>query len=239
MTAKLSKTSIVKAARKRRTPQPHGRAPRKLGRSFYAQPATRVARLLVGKILVRRLRGREYRARIVETEAYLGPRDLASHASKGRTKRTEVLFGPPGHAYVYFIYGMYDMLNVASGPPGSAQAVLIRAATPLDGWEADLSGPGRLTRAMRITRAQNGLDLTKNDLFFLDDRSDRPSPPSPPRLVTTKRIGVEYAGKWKDVPLRFVAKLEGTPRRRATATKEPPPSGRQHDLSRKRNPVVD
>ena len=119
----------------------------KLRRSFFERPADSVARELIGKILVRRLPGKELRARVVETEAYLGPRDLASHASKGRTRRTEILFGPAGHAYVYLIYGMYEMLNIVAGPPGGAQAVLIRGAQPLDGWQADLSGPGRLTRA--------------------------------------------------------------------------------------------
>src|ERR1700728_1366279 len=127
---------------------------RKLTQSFFRRPAGDVARELIGKILVRRLRGKLLRARVVETEAYLGPDDLASHASKGRTRRTEVLFGPAGRAYVYLIYGMHEMLNVVAAGVGEAQAVLIRAAKPLNGWEADLSGPGRLTRAFQITRSE-------------------------------------------------------------------------------------
>src|SRR3954454_2197471 len=111
---------------------------RKLPRSFYARPAEELAPDLLGKILVRRYRGKLLRARIVETEAYVGEHDLACHASKGRTNRTEVMFGPPGHAYVYLIYGMYDMLNIVTGKPGVAQAVLIRAAEPLDDWDVDL-----------------------------------------------------------------------------------------------------
>jgi DNA-3-methyladenine glycosylase len=134
----------------------------------------------------------------VETEAYLGPHDLASHASKGRTRRTEVLFGPPGHAYVYLIYGMYPMLNIVAGTAGEAQAVLIRSAEPLDGWNADLSGPGRLTRAFQITCSENGLDLTGAQLYFLDD------PGYQPRLVSAKRVGIDYAGEWKDARLRFL-----------------------------------
>src|SRR5881392_616508 len=125
----------------------------KLARKFYLRDAERVARELIGAILVHRTKEGDLRARIVETEAYVGPHDLACHAAKGRTTRTEVMFGPAGHAYVYLIYGMYDMLNIVSGGVGDAQAVLVRAAEPMDGWDADLSGPGKLARGMRITRA--------------------------------------------------------------------------------------
>ena len=171
---------------------------KKLPRSFFRRPATELARALIGKILVRPVRGKALRARVVETEAYLGPHDLASHASKGRTRRTEVLFGPAGRAYVYLIYGMYEMLNVVAGRVGEAQAVLIRAARPLNGWEADLSGPGRLTRAFQITRSEHGLDLTGDQLYFLDD------PAYQARVVSAKRVGIDYAGEWKDAPLRFL-----------------------------------
>jgi DNA-3-methyladenine glycosylase len=170
----------------------------KLTRSFFQRPAEEVAQALIGKILVRRLRGRLFRARLIETEAYLGPDDLASHASKGRTRRTEVLFGVPGRAYVYLIYGLYEMLNVVAGAAGQGQAVLIRAADPLDDWKADLSGPGRLTRALQITRLQNGLDLTGTQLYLVDNPDDRPS------VQSSKRIGIDYALHWKDAPLRFV-----------------------------------
>jgi len=170
---------------------------KKLGRAFFRHDAISLAKDLIGTILVHRIRGRDYRARIVESEAYLGPRDLASHSSKGRTKRTEVMFGPAGHAYIYLIYGMYKMFNVVAGKTGEAQAVLIRAAEPLDGWKADLSGPGKLTRALLITRSQNGLDLVGNKLFLLGVPGNRP------RIKRTKRIGVEYAKEWKDALLRF------------------------------------
>jgi DNA-3-methyladenine glycosylase len=171
---------------------------KRLTQSFFQRPAEDVARALIGKILVRRVPGKLLRARLIETEAYLGPDDLASHASKGRTGRTEVLFGPPGRAYVYLIYGLHEMLNVVAGARGQGQGVLIRAADPLDDWKADLSGPGRLTRALQITRLQNGLDVTGAELHFLDNPDDRPA------VQSTKRIGIDYALHWKDAPLRFV-----------------------------------
>jgi DNA-3-methyladenine glycosylase len=170
---------------------------KKLGRSFYQRDAETLARGLIGTILVHRSRGKEYRARIVEAEAYIGPHDLASHSSKGRTKRTEVMFGPAGHAYVYLIYGMYEMFNIVAGKTGSGQAVLIRAAEPVGGWKVDLSGPGKLTRTFKITRSANGLDLTKDTLYIVHDPDYRP------RIRRAKRIGVEYAGEWKNKLLRF------------------------------------
>jgi DNA-3-methyladenine glycosylase len=170
----------------------------KLSQPFFRRPATELAPALIGKILVRHIHRKVFQARIVETEAYLGPQDLASHASKGRTRRTEVIFGPAGRAYVYLIYGLYVMLNVVAGRTGDAEAVLIRAAKPLNNWKVDLSGPGRLTRAFQITRAENGLDLSSDQLYFLDDQM------YDAQVVSTKRIGIDYAGKWKDAPLRFL-----------------------------------
>jgi len=169
---------------------------RKLSRSFYARNAIDLAPALLGQILVHRFRGKTYRARIVETEAYVGEHDLACHASRGRTKRTEIMFGEPGHAYVYFIYGMYDMLNIVAAHKDDAQAVLIRAAEPLDEWEADLGGPGKLCREMKMTVAMNGLDLTGDRLFLLKG-------PTPRKIETSRRIGVDYAGDWKHALLRF------------------------------------
>ena len=169
---------------------------KKLGRNFYRRQADTVAHDLIGTILVR---GRR-RARIVETEAYVGPHDLACHAAKGRTNRTEVMFGDAGHAYVYFIYGMYDMLNIVTGKVGDAQAVLIRAAEPLDEWDADLSGPGKLTRAFGITvRGDNGLDLTGTKMYFIRDGAVPAA-----RIRKTPRIGVEYARHWQHEHLRYI-----------------------------------
>jgi DNA-3-methyladenine glycosylase len=172
--------------------------PDKADRAFYERDAARLAKALIGTIVVHRFRGRTYRARIVETEAYLGPKDLASHSSKGRTKRTEVMFGPPGRAYVYFIYGMHEMFNIVCGTEGQAHAVLIRAAEPLDGWAANLTGPGRFARAMRIPLAYNGLDLTGERLFILRDPGGNRS-----RVARSARVGIDYARHWKDAPLRF------------------------------------
>jgi DNA-3-methyladenine glycosylase len=171
-----------------------------LGLSFFDRPADELAAALIGTIMVRRFAdGRVLRARIVETEAYLGPRDLASHSSKGRTNRTDVMFGPPGRAYVYFIYGMYQMFNIVAGPEGSAHAVLVRAAEPLDGWEAELTGPGKLARAFGITAADNRMDLTgAGDISFLPDSSHVP------RIVRTKRVGVGYARHWQRRLLRYI-----------------------------------
>jgi DNA-3-methyladenine glycosylase len=174
------------------------RTPRKLDRSFFEQPALELAPSLIGTTLVRRFRGNEYWARIVETEAYVGAHDLACHASKGRTARTEIMFGPAGHAYVYLIYGMHDMFNIVAGEVDDPQAVLIRGAVPLGGWQADLSGPGKLARGLRISRALNGIDLTGEKLFLVG------SPAPQPELITTKRIGIDYAKEWKDALLRFV-----------------------------------
>lgn len=167
--------------------------PAPLPRSFYLPGAEAVARALLGATLV----FEDKRVRIVETEAYVGPHDLAAHSSKGRTGRTEVMFGPPGHAYVYLIYGMYELLNVVTSPEGDAQAVLIRAAEPLSGeLKGKTDGPGKLTRALGLTRAFNRHDLTAPPLTL-----EAGTPPE--RVVTTTRIGVDYAGAWKDAPLRF------------------------------------
>ena len=167
-----------------------------LGSEFYAKDAETVARALLGATLVHCRRDIAQRARIVETEAYVGTHDLASHASKGRTGRTEVMFGPPGRAYVYLIYGMYNMLNIVTGQDGDAQAVLIRAVEPLENISGKTDGPGKLTRALEITRALNQHDLTQEPLWL--------EPGTPPQeVVTTSRIGIDYAGVWKGAPLRF------------------------------------
>ncbi len=177
-----------------------------LGRRFFARDAAAVARDLLGAVVVHDIVTAKKpgvhpyarRARIVETEAYVGAHDLACHAAKGRTRRTEIMFGPGGFAYVYLIYGMYAMLNVVTGAPNDAQAVLIRAATPLDDWDADLTGPGKLARAMEITVAMNGTDLCGNTLYIQLDSTYHARP------ITTPRIGVDYAQQWTDAMLRYV-----------------------------------
>jgi DNA-3-methyladenine glycosylase len=197
--AKKSRAGGVLGTHLRAGTQP-GSPKKKLNRTFYERPAIELAPDLLGKILVHRRDDRKLRARIVETEAYVGAHDLACHASKGRTRRTEVMFGPAGHAYIYLIYGMYPMFNIVASAIDDAQAVLIRAAEPLDDWDGDLSGPGKLTRAFGITCAQNGLDLTGRELFLLEDGASRPT------IAVTKRIGVDYAGEWTHAQLRFIDK---------------------------------
>ena len=176
-----------------------------LGRAFYARPAIEVARECLGKVLVHgRVAGR-----IVETEAYLGVDDRAAHASRGLTNRTRVLFGPPGHAYVYFIYGMYECLNFVAEEEGKAGCVLIRAIEPLAGIpdmrrrrpaarriEDLASGPGKLTIAMGITRKLNGSDLVNGPLQL---RRFHDEPPMEIRI--TPRIGITHCADW---PLRFL-----------------------------------
>jgi DNA-3-methyladenine glycosylase len=171
---------------------------RKLPRSFYRRPAEVLAPDLIGKILVHTIGGKTRRARIVETEAYVGEHDLAAHSSKGRTARTEIMFGDAGYAYVYFIYGMYDMLNIVASVKGDAQAVLIRAAEALDRWDANLSGPGKLCREMKITRAKDdGRDLTGDELYLLHNSDDSPT------IARSRRINVDYAKDWRHAELRF------------------------------------
>lgn len=166
-----------------------------LGPSFFARPAPVVARELLGKFLVRRVRGRELAGMITETEAYEGLDDLASHASRGRTPRTEVMFGESGRWYVYLIYGMYSMLNIVTGPNGHPSAVLIRGTDMV-------SGPGRLTRALAVTKTENANRATKETGLWIEDRGTRvPSR----RIRNTPRIGVAYAGEhWAAKPWRFV-----------------------------------
>ena len=143
--------------------------------------------------------GRSRRAgRIVETEAYLGPRDLAAHSARGRTPRTEVMFGPAGHAYVYFIYGFWNCLNVVTGRAGVPHAVLLRALEPLGGLTERTWGPGLLCRALHIDRRLNGADL-RGDVLWLEEPRKRPAV----RIARATRIGVDYAGDWAHRPWRF------------------------------------
>jgi DNA-3-methyladenine glycosylase len=200
-----------------------GAAPfRPLHRDFFARDPRRVARDLLGKVLVRSLAGENpavegalLAGRIVEVEAYLGENDPAAHAAAGNTNRTSVLFGPPGHAYVYFIYGNHYCLNVSCQREGKAGCVLFRALEPLVGLEEmahargmvvhgsrDMprltSGPGRLAEAFGITRSRdNGCDLTSSDssLWIGDDGSPRE------RIGITPRIGITKAA---DQPLRYL-----------------------------------
>ncbi|MCC6178608.1 MAG: DNA-3-methyladenine glycosylase [Chloroflexi bacterium] len=170
-----------------------------LSRTFYARPTLDVAPDLLGCWLVHDLPEGRRAGRIVEVEAYVGTDDLASHASRGRTARTRVMFGPPGHAYVYLIYGMYHCFNVVTDATGVAGAVLVRALRPGFEEPGRTDGPGRLCRALGIDRRHNGLDLTTESLWI-----GRPRDPAPvARIETSARIGVDYAGAWAARPWRF------------------------------------
>jgi DNA-3-methyladenine glycosylase len=175
-----------------------------LPRGFYARPTAEVARDLLGKVLVHGPAA----GIIVETEAYLGGDDLAAHSARGLTDRTRVIFGPPGHAYVYFIYGMYECLNLVAEPDGRPGCVLIRALEPAAGldlmWRRrpaarkpeDLaSGPGKLTLAMAITRARNGADVTRGSLVVRQPAGRRAI-----EIQVGPRVGITRCADW---PLRF------------------------------------
>ena len=166
-----------------------------LSPSFFNRPTVEVARDLIGKYLVRRFDdGTELALRIVETEAYDGPEDLACHASKGRTPRTEVMFGEPGHFYVYFVYGIHWLLNIVTGPKDYPSAVLIRG---LEG----LTGPARLTKALKVDKSFYGKAAAPESGLWFEDRGEKVD-----EILATPRIGVDYAGKWKDKLYRFMIK---------------------------------
>ena len=173
----------------------------KLARSFYDRETIIVAKELLGKLLVHRWRGRDRVGRIVEVEAYLGPHDLAAHSAKGLTARTRIMFGPPGHAYVYLIYGMYNCMNVVTEPEGQASAVLLRAVEPIKNLEGRTQGPGLLCRAMNIDRRLNGHDLVSENFYIT-----QPDSAESIRHVKRPRIGVDYARHWAKRLLRFYIK---------------------------------
>src|SRR6185295_16724552 len=146
---------------------------RKLPRSFYDRDTMEVARGLLGMHLVHVVAGVERVGRIVEVEAYLGPHDLAAHSARGLTKRTRVMFGPPGYAYVYLIYGIHYCMNVVTGPEGYGAAVLIRALQPIEEESGRMHGPGLLCKALGIDRALNEHDLLSDDFFIARLRGER------------------------------------------------------------------
>lgn len=165
----------------------------RLTASFFGRDTVTVARELLGKVLVRIFSdGEQRRYRITETEAYCGPHDLACHASKGRTARTEVMFKGGGHVYVYLIYGMYWMLNFVTGPEGEASAVLIRG---LKGF----SGPGRLGRELALDRSFYGENVETSSLLWIED--------APPvhNILASPRVGIAYSGEpWVSMEWRFM-----------------------------------
>ncbi|HVY75288.1 MAG TPA: DNA-3-methyladenine glycosylase [Puia sp.] len=190
---------------------------KKLGESFYHRAdVVRISRELLGKILVTRFDGLLTAGRIVETEAYRGVEDRASHAFGGRrTARTEVMFGSPGTAYVYLCYGLHHLFNVVTNKQGIPHAILVRALEPLEGIpvmlkrtgkkKADFTltrGPGNLSRAMGLNKIHSGNDLHSDELFIADDGFRY----AKEEIVVTTRIGVDYAGPDAELPYRFIVK---------------------------------
>ena len=185
---------------------------KRLARAFYARETLTVARQLLGQRLVRILHGQRLTGRIVEVEAYIGQQDRACHAARGRTPRTAVMFGPPGTAYVYFIYGMHHCLNVVTEQEGFPAAVLIRALEPLEGLplmrrqrpgrpDHELTnGPGKLCQALSIGREMNGLDLVSSAVLFIEE--DTPVPDA--AVQTTPRVNVRGDEQALTAPWRFL-----------------------------------
>lgn len=170
-----------------------------LPRAYFRRPTLTVARSLLGKYLVRKHGRRTLVGRIVEVEAYIGMEDRACHASKGRTARTDVMFGPAGVSYVYLIYGMHHCFNIVTERTGFPSAVLVRAVED-DRTRMLIDGPGRVCRFLAIDRKLNRKDLTAGEMLWVEDRGKR----IPPSGVTTgRRIGVDYAGPWAEKPWRF------------------------------------
>jgi DNA-3-methyladenine glycosylase len=168
---------------------------KRLPAEFFRRDARTVARALIGCALVHRERA----GLIVETEAYLGPEDAASHARFGPTARTSVMFGPGGVSYVYLCYGIHEMFNIVTGDEGEGQAVLIRAVAPFRGLPADDRigrGPGKVTKALGLSRAHDRRDLARGDLYVTEGQT-------PEAIARGPRIGVAYAGAWAERPWRF------------------------------------
>ena len=182
----------------------------KLPRSFYDRDTIVVAQELLGMHLVHVVAGVERVGRIVEVEAYLGPHDLAAHSAKGLTKRTRVMFGPPGRAYVYLIYGMHWCVNVVTQAEGHASAVLLRALEPVKNIEGRTQGPALLCKAMGIDGRLNGHDLLSKDLYVCrPGRRGAATIRDPITIVRRPRIGVDYARHWARRLLRFYIRGNG------------------------------
>jgi DNA-3-methyladenine glycosylase len=177
---------------------------KRLPRAFFDRDTARVAEELIGRLVVRNLEGRWRVGRIVETEAYVGPHDLASHSRRGPTPSNRSMFGPPGHAYVYQIYGLHHCLNVVTEPEGHGSAVLLRAIEPICGIDGRTQGPGLVCRALGVDRRLDGVDLG-GEVLWLADPEVRPTG----SVVRSRRIGIDYAGAWARRLLRF--HLRGNP----------------------------
>lgn len=174
-----------------------------ISRKFYSRNTLKIAQDLLGCFLVREYRGKKIRAMIVETEAYVGEDDLACHASKGKTPRTKVMYGEPGHAYVYMIYGMYHCLNVVTEKKDFPAAVLIRGVKVENNDYKKTNGPGKLCKFLKIDRKLNRWDLTKGKKLWLEKGIPKVRPSD---IKKSKRIGVDYAQHCREYLWRFTLK---------------------------------
>jgi len=186
---------------------------KKLNRKFFEQNTLKVAKELLGKILVRKWRNKELRGIITETEAYMGFEDKASHASRGITPRTEIMFGEAGRAYIYLIYGMHNCLNIVTEQKNYPAAVLIRGVILHEDLKTGtiskfkyLNGPGKLTKFFHIDRKLNGEDITKSKKMWVEDATNI-SKFEDFKIKSDKRIGIDYAGKWKNKNWRFYCEV--------------------------------
>lgn len=175
----------------------------KLERDFFNRNTLKVAKDLLGKYLVRSIDSKKYIGKIIETEAYMGIDDHASHASRGKTKRTEIMFGKAGIAYVYLIYGMYHCFNIVTEKEKFPAAVLVRAIEPINELTIKTNGPGKLCRFIKIDKALNGEDLISSKKLWIEDRGERTKKS---QIVSKKRVGVDYAKHCKNYPWRFYIK---------------------------------
>lgn len=191
---------------------------KKLDREFYNRDSVLVARELLGKVLVHEIEGQRLAVKIIEAEAYMGVEDKAAHSYGGkRTPRVEIMYGDPGYAYMFLIYGMYCCFNVVTREKGTPQAVLIRAAEPLEGFQLlaqqrygkpyeELSksqlkgftnGPGKLCKALSLDRSHNGIDLCGDQIYLEEGTGENF------HIIATKRVGIDYAEEAKDYLWRF------------------------------------
>jgi len=174
-------------------------AGQRLKKDFFLQPTLKVAQQLIGQLLVVKQKNNFQLALIKETEAYIGTKDKACHAAKGKTKRNEVMFGPPGRLYIYLVYGLHYMLNIVTEKKGFPAAVLIRSLQPLLGIKNKVNGPGKLTKELKINKSFNGIDTSSQKAkIYLKNIGLKP------KIISKKRVGIDYAGQWADKKWRFL-----------------------------------
>ena len=182
---------------------------KRLSRKFYTQPTLKVAKQMLGKYIIHKIKDKKLIGKIVETEAYIGPKDKAAHSFGGRkTKRNIAEYLVGGHIYIYLVYGMYWQLNISTGKEGKPECVLIRALEPLYPKSYTLNpnitnGPGKLCRWMKVNKNHYGIDVVTSKKIWLEDRGDKIKSN---RIVASKRIGIDYAQEWAEKSWRFYIK---------------------------------